>query len=73
MAFITTDKPVLRLSTLALRPFVWIWNALIAISEAHPKLAEVNKLNTQTDADLAARGTTREDEIRRIFSGQFYL
>ncbi|WP_156215160.1 hypothetical protein [Pseudorhodobacter antarcticus] len=50
-----------------------MFNVLIAVAEAHPKMQEVSRLNAQTDAQLAARGTTRENEVRRIFAGQFYL
>lgn len=73
MTFITAEKPALRLSAIAFRPFAWVWNLLVAISEAHPKMAQVNKLNAQTDEELAALGTTREAEVRRIFSSQSYI
>ncbi len=73
MAYITETKPVLLLSSLAARPFVAFWNVMVRIAEAHPKMTAVKALNAQTDAQLAARGTSRTDEIRRIFAGQFYL
>lgn len=73
MAFITADKPTLRLSTLVSRPFVWVWNGMIAMAEANPKMVAIDRLNAQSDADLAARGTNREAEIRRIFQGCSYL
>ena len=73
MAYITETRPVLSLSKLAARPFVAFWNVMVLIAEAHPKMNAVNALNAQTDAQLAARGTNRTNEIRRIFAGQFYL
>lgn len=73
MAYITTTKPTLSFASLAARPFIAFWNFLILLAEAHPKMAAVNKLNAQSDEDLAARGTDRSAEVRRIFAGQFHL
>jgi|GEM_PF-1052368 hypothetical protein len=76
MTYITAGKSsprlsVSRIAAFALRPFTAFWNLLIMIAEANPKMAEVAKLNSMTDADLAARGTSREAEVRRIFAGHF--
>lgn len=49
-----------------------IGNTLIRMAEAGPKMREVKRLNEQSDADLAAKGLTREGEVRRIFSAHFY-
>jgi hypothetical protein len=68
MTFITSEKPGFRLSALVLRPVTAIWNWLMIIAESHPRLTEITRLNAQTDADLLARGTTREAEVRRIFA-----
>lgn len=73
MAYITTAKPAHSLSSLIARPFVAFWNFLILLAEAHPKMNAVNKLNTLTDEQLEERGTTRSDEVRRIFAGHFYV
>lgn len=73
MAFITTNKPALSLGNLAARPFTGFWNFLIVLAEAHPKMEAVNRLSEQTDEQLAARGTDRSAEVRRIFAGQFHL
>ncbi|WP_022703818.1 hypothetical protein [Pseudorhodobacter ferrugineus] len=73
MAYINAVKPSFSLSGILTRPFVAVWNFLILLAEAHPKMTAINKLNAQSDAQLAERGTSREAEIRRIFSGQFYL
>lgn len=73
MAYITATKPTQSLAGLAARPFIAFWEVLIRMAEAHPKMGAVGALNAQTDEQLAARGTTREQEVRRIFAGQFYL
>ena len=68
MAFVTTTKPGFHLSTFLARPFVAVFNVLVAMAEAHPRMAQINKLNAISDAELAARGTTRADEVRRLFA-----
>lgn len=73
MAYLTTAKPAISLSGIIARPFVAVWNFMLMLAEAHPKMTAVNKLNAMSDEQLAARGTTRADEVRRIFAGQFYL
>jgi hypothetical protein len=73
MAYTSIAKPEFRLSTAIARPFVALFDILIAMAEAHPKMQEVSALNAQTDAQLAARGTDREAEVRRIFAGHFGL
>ena len=73
MAYLTATKPASSLPSLIARPFVGLWNFMIFIAEAHPKMNAVNKLSEMTDEQLAARGTNRTDEVRRIFAGQFYL
>lgn len=67
MAFTTTTKPGFHLPTFLARPFVATFNVLVAMAEAHPRMAQINRLNALSDAELAARGTTRADEVRRIF------
>lgn len=71
MAFITTTKSGFHLPTLLARPFVAAFSVLVAMAEAHPRMAQINKLNALSDAELAARGTTRADEVRRIFPHQY--
>jgi uncharacterized protein YjiS (DUF1127 family) len=69
MAFITTAKSEFSLAATLARPFRGVWNFLVLVAEAHPRMEAVNKLNALSDADLEARGTTRSDEVRRIFAG----
>lgn len=47
--------------------------AMVRIVENHPRTRALEKLNAISDEDLAARGLTRQDVIRRIFSDRFYL
>jgi uncharacterized protein YjiS (DUF1127 family) len=69
MAFISTVKSDFSLTATLARPFRAVGNFLILAAEAHPKMRLVNKLNELSDAELEARGTTRSDEVRRIFGG----
>lgn len=54
-------------------PFRVIGMGLIAMAEAGPRMQEVRKLNALSDEELAARGTTRMDEVHRIFSVSMYV
>ncbi|MDQ1898900.1 hypothetical protein RAH32_00370 [Paracoccus sp. WLY502] len=47
-------------------PFAAIGRFLVLIAEAVPHAREIERLNQLSDAQLAARGLTREGEIRRI-------
>lgn len=49
-----------------LAPFRALGRALVALAEASPRMRELERLNNLSDRDLAARGLTREGEIRRI-------
>lgn len=73
MAFITAAKPGFHLSSFLARPFVALWDGMIAMAESHPKMVQVNTLNAFSDAQLAERGTTREAEVRRIFGSQYHI
>ncbi|MFV0302912.1 MAG: hypothetical protein ACK5IP_18925 [Paracoccus sp. (in: a-proteobacteria)] len=53
-------------------PFRAIGHGLIALAEAGPRMAAVRRLNEMSDEQLAARGTTREAEVRRIFGPSMY-
>lgn len=55
------------------RPFAAYLDLMVRIAEAGPRMQAVRKLSAQTDADLAARGKTREGEVRRLFGSFFYL
>lgn len=53
-------------------PFRAIGRALVAMAEAGPRMAQLRRLSEMTDEELAARGTTRNDEVRRIFGASLY-
>ena len=38
----------------------------VLLSSAGPRIEAIERLSTTSDAALAARGTTRADEIRRL-------
>ena len=46
--------------------FVALGRFLVLIAEANSKVRELERLNGRSDAQLAARGLTRDGEIRRI-------
>lgn len=49
-------------------PFRAVWRGLIALAEADSRMAVVRELQATSDEDLAARGTSRNTEVRRIFA-----
>lgn len=59
------------LVALIARPFVAVFEFLVAIAEASPKLKQLKALGETSDADLASRGLTREGEISRIMGGHY--
>ncbi|HMO70242.1 MAG TPA: hypothetical protein PKC84_01100, partial [Paracoccaceae bacterium] len=50
-----------------------LWNGIVRLAEYGPMMDEVRKLNRLSDEALAARGTTREAEVRRIFGPRMGL
>ncbi|MFV0382551.1 DUF1127 domain-containing protein [Paracoccus sp. (in: a-proteobacteria)] len=55
------------------RPFVAFGNFLVHLAEANAKVRAIDELNRMSDRQLAERGLTREDEIRRIVGAASYL
>lgn len=49
-------------------PFRAIGWFLVNLAETSSRMDAVRRLNATTDAELAARGTDRAAEVRRIFS-----
>lgn len=49
-----------------------VFAALVWLGETGPRAQAVRKLNGESDESLAARGTSREAEVNRIFAGRFY-
>lgn len=66
-------RPARSARPLALRILSALGRGFVAMAEAGPRMEEVRRLNALSDADLTARGTTREAEVRRIFADRFYL
>lgn len=52
----------------ATAPGIWsrIWDALIRLAESSPRIRALNALNATSDEELAARGMTRHEAIKRI-------
>lgn len=50
------------------RSFRGIFWGLVRVAESSNYMKQVEALNELSDEQLAARGTTRIDEVRRIFS-----
>ena len=73
MAYISTAKPIGSIFVMAARPFQAVWNLMIMLAEANPRMKQVDKLNKETDEQLAARGTTRTKEIQRLFGVHLHM
>ncbi|WP_378943404.1 hypothetical protein [Paracoccus sp. R86501] len=52
-----------------LAPFRAIGRFMVTLAEASPQMRSLNKLSQLSDEELAAKGVTRESEIRRILGG----
>ena len=60
------------LGELLARPFVAFFELLVRMAEANPRTAQLRALSALTDAELEARGRTRQGEIARIMGGLYY-
>lgn len=49
-----------------LAPFRALGRFMIACAEANPRMRALSRLSDLSDAELAAKGLTRDSEIRRI-------
>jgi len=54
--------------TVVSAPFRLVGRGLVAIADASSQMEKVNRLNAMTDEELALAGTTRANEVRRIFA-----
>ncbi len=50
-----------------------IGHGLVRLGEAGPRMEAIRRLNAMSDEDLAAKGVTREEMVRRIFGSSFYI
>lgn len=75
MADITSAAPTATssIASTLTAPFRAIGRGLIALAEAGPRAAQLRRLSETSDAQLVARGTTRADEVRRIFGPALYI
>ncbi|SLN15794.1 hypothetical protein ROJ8625_00516 [Roseivivax jejudonensis] len=64
--FSTADSLVSRLSQ-------GLSRGLTFLIENNPRYGKIAAVNRMTDDELAARGTSRADMVRRAFQDQFYL
>lgn len=53
-------------------PFRAVGMFLVRLAENGPRMQAVQRLNETSDEELAARGLTREGEIRRIFGAHYH-
>ncbi|QYK40144.1 MAG: DUF1127 domain-containing protein [Paracoccaceae bacterium] len=72
MTVLTTNTTAARPGLLS-RAVSGFWNFLVLLAESGPMMEQVRRLNATTDEDLAARGLTREGEVRRIFGARMGL
>ncbi|RJE80245.1 hypothetical protein [Paracoccus sp. JM45] len=56
-----------------LAPFRAVGRFMVRLAEASPQMRALNHLSEISDEDLAAKGVTRESEIRRILGGSSAL
>lgn len=56
-----------------LAPFAAIGRFLVLLAEVNPKIRAFDRLSRISDAELAARGLTREGEIRRIMGAGGFM
>ena len=66
MANITIDTPRGSFLGFIAAPFAALGRFLVLIADANSTVRELERLNLRSDAQLAARGLTRDGEIRRI-------
>ncbi len=56
-----------------LAPFRAVGRFMIALAEASPQMRALNRLSQMSDAELSAKGLTRDGEVRRILGGSAAL
>lgn len=61
-----TANPVARF-------FGWIWNGLVFLAENSSRAQALRKLSETSDEELAARGVTRDEIVRKMFADRYYM
>jgi len=70
-----TSHPTVSLPVLGYisRFFTAIGNGLIRMGENNSRFRQIEALQAMSDAQLAERGIKREDIVRVVFGGHFYI
>jgi uncharacterized protein YjiS (DUF1127 family) len=50
-----------------------LWTMLCWLGENSSRARMIREISAMSDADLEAKGLTREDLVRRVFDGAFYI
>jgi hypothetical protein len=69
---IVAEKPRSLGARLA-APFVAFGRILMKIAEANSRFEQVQRLQSLSDEDLAARGLTRDGIVRHVFRDRMYI
>ncbi|SET62530.1 DUF1127 domain-containing protein [Paracoccus homiensis] len=62
----TVSNTAPSLGKILAAPFVATFRFLVLLAEASPTMRQLNQLSQTSDEELAKRGVSREDEVRRI-------
>lgn len=69
----TVSNAALNALHILTRPFVAIGSFLVSLADASSQAHALNALADLSDADLAAKGTTRNEQIRYILRGYMHV
>ncbi|WP_227272423.1 DUF1127 domain-containing protein [Roseobacter weihaiensis] len=58
---------------LILRGLRWVWNGLIFLGENSARARVVHQISEMSDAELALRGLTRADLVKRMLTDGYHL
>ncbi|SEO64880.1 hypothetical protein SAMN04490248_108125 [Salinihabitans flavidus] len=74
MAHITSNMPAAATVLDALTaPFRAVGRFMILIGENNTQVRKAQYLQSLSDEELAKRGMTREEIVRRVFADKFYI
>lgn len=74
MAFITAHAPHAPALPKGIRNFfAGIGNGLVAYTERHARLSEIDQLNALSDKELENLGIRRENIVAHVFADNFYI
>lgn len=55
------------------KALLWIWDGLVFLGENSARARVVRQINSMSDEQLAARGLTRADVVKRVISDGYHL